>query len=48
MKKSIKDSILNYVAKLALNAAKSAAGSASWVGCYQPKEPKSLKDIRKA
>lgn len=39
--------LLNFVATISLNAAKSAAGAASnWSTC-QPKEPEAIKDIIK-
>ena len=39
--------ILKAVAKIAEFSAKSAAGSASFAGCYQPKEPADLKAMLK-
>lgn len=38
---------LKCIAKVAEIAAKAAAGSASLIGCYQPNEPKVLKNLKK-
>ena len=43
----LKKSAANLLAKVAKSAAVSAAGSASWWGTHQPKEPKELKMIKK-
>lgn len=45
MKKSLKTTVLNAVAKAALGTAKKACGAASWWECYQPKEPAALKKM---
>lgn len=45
MKKSVKATVLNAVAKAALETAKKAYGAASWWECYQPKEPAALKKM---
>ena len=45
MKKSVKSTILNAVAKAVLGTAKKACGAASAWDCYQPKEPAALKKI---
>ncbi|MCI6581019.1 MAG: cyclic lactone autoinducer peptide [Oscillospiraceae bacterium] len=37
--------ILKVVAAIALMAAKAGAGSASLVGCYQPKEPCNINEM---
>ncbi len=47
MNKSFKSAILKTVAKVALGTAKKACGAASAWDCYQPVEPKSLKEICK-
>ena len=47
MKKSVKSTILNAVAKAVLGTAKKAWGAASAWDCYQPKEPAALKKICK-
>lgn len=39
----LKKNTADLLAKVAATAAKSAAGSASWWGTHQPKEPKNLK-----
>ncbi len=45
MKKTVKKSVLNVVAKAVLGTAKTACGAASFWDCYQPKEPKALKEM---
>lgn len=45
MKKSVKATVLNAVAKAVLGTAKKACGAASWWECYQPKEPEALKKM---
>lgn len=47
MKKSVKATVLNAVAKVALGTAKKACGAASMWECYQPKEPAGLKKMMK-
>ena len=47
MKNTIKTVMLNLTANVALATAKKACGAASWFDCYQPKEPKSLKEMCK-
>lgn len=47
MKGSIKTAVLKIAAKAALGTAKQACGAASHWDCYQPKEPKALKEICK-
>lgn len=42
-----KKAILKMVAKVAKVSAEKAAGSASWWGCYQPKEPVQVKKFMK-
>ena len=42
MKKSVKSTALNLVAKAVLKTAKKACGAVSYWDCYQPKEPKAL------
>ncbi|MBS5934712.1 MAG: cyclic lactone autoinducer peptide [Clostridiales bacterium] len=39
--------VLNTVAKVGLNSAKSASSKSSWWGCYQPQEPVELKKLKK-
>lgn len=39
--------VLNTVAKVGLNSAKSASNKFSWLGCYQPQEPVELKKLKK-
>lgn len=41
--KKVQNEILKKIAALGRLAAVKAAGSTSWAGCYQPKEPKSLR-----
>lgn len=43
----IKKNTAQLLAKVAKTAAKDAAGSASWWGTHQPKEPKNLKALIK-
>lgn len=43
----LKKNTADLLAKVAETAAKSAAGSASWWGTHQPKEPKELKMLIK-
>ena len=45
MKKEVKKSVLNVVAKAVLETAKAACGAASHWECYQPKEPAALKKM---
>lgn len=45
MKKSVKVTVLNAVAKVVFGTAKKAYGAASWWECYQPKEPEALKKM---
>lgn len=45
MKKTVKKSVLDVVAKTILGTAKAACGAASFWDCYQPKEPKALKEM---
>lgn len=45
MKKSVKTMVLKTVAKAVLGTAKAACGAASFWDCYQPKEPKALKEM---
>ena len=45
MKKTVKKSVLDVVAKAVLGTAKKACGAASWWECYQPKEPAALKKM---
>lgn len=47
MKKEVKKNVLNAVAKISLETAKRACGSASWWDCHQPKEPEILKQMKK-
>lgn len=47
MKKTVKATVLNTVAKAVLGTAKKACGAASWWECYQPKEPVALKKMTK-
>lgn len=39
--------IADFIAKVALIAAKEASGTASWYGSCQPKEPKNIKEYIK-
>ena len=45
MKKSVKATVLNAVAKAVLGTAKKPCGAASYWDCYQPKEPTALKKM---
>ena len=45
MKKSVKATVLNAVAKAVFETAKKACGAASMWECYQPKEPAALKKM---
>lgn len=45
MKKAVKKSVLNAVAKAVLKTAKVACGAASYWDCYQPKEPATLRKM---
>lgn len=45
MNRTSKMTVLKMVAKVAKVSAVKAAGSASWWGCYQPKEPVQIKRI---
>ena len=45
MKKTIKATVLDAVAKAVLGTAKAACGAASAWDCYQPKEPEVLKKM---
>ncbi len=47
MKNSIKTAVLKIAAKAVLGTARKACGAASHWDCYQPKEPKVLKEISK-
>lgn len=41
--KKVQNKILKKVAAVGKFAAVKAAGTTSWAGCYQPKEPQSLR-----
>lgn len=43
----MKKCLAKVMAKIAIKAAKSAAGAASDWGVYQPKEPKKVKELLK-
>lgn len=43
-----KNNILKAAAAIGFKSAVKASGTASGYGCYQPKEPKSLKKTKKA
>ncbi len=43
----VKKTVAKAIAKLALKSAKTACGTASLFGPYQPKEPTNLKNIVK-
>ncbi len=43
----IQKAMLNKVAAMGKAAAIKAAGATSWAGCYQPKEPKAVKNLKK-
>jgi cyclic lactone autoinducer peptide len=45
--KKISRKIMEAAAKVGMNTAVKACGSASLYGCHQPKEPKALKEIVK-
>ncbi len=45
MKKTVKKTVLDVVAKAVLGTAKAACGAASFWDCYQPKEPAALKKM---
>lgn len=45
MKKTVKKSVLDVIAKAVLGTAKAACGAASAWDCYQPKEPEALKKM---
>ena len=45
--KIMKKNILNAVAKFGMHSAIKAAGSASSFGFHQPKEPETLKKLKK-
>lgn len=45
MKKSVKTTVLNIVAKAVLGTAKKACGAASYWDLYQPKEPAALRKM---
>lgn len=47
MMNKAKKNILVKLASVSKFAAVKAAGSASAAGCYQPKEPKALKNLKK-
>lgn len=47
MKKSLKTVVLKVTAKAVLETAKKACGAASQWDLYQPKEPESLKRLKK-
>lgn len=47
MKKTVKAGVLDVVAKIAKRSAVIGANSASIWGFHQPKEPKSLKNLKK-
>lgn len=44
--KKVQNKILKKIAAVGKFAAIKSAGAASWAHCYQPKEPKSLKDSK--
>lgn len=41
--KKVHNKILKKIASVGKLAAVKAAGATSWAGCYQPKEPQSLR-----
>lgn len=43
---NVQAKLLNAVAKIGYNSAIKACNTVSYYGCYQPKEPKALRDIR--
>ena len=43
----IQNAILKKIAGIGKSAAVKAAGTASWGGCHQPKEPKALQNLKK-
>lgn len=45
MKKSVKSTVLDLVAKAVLGTAKTACGAASFWDFHQPKEPAALKKM---
>ena len=45
--KSVKSTILKKLADCSKLAAVKASGATSYAGCYQPKEPKALKNLKK-
>ncbi len=45
--KNTKKAILNLVAKTGMSSAVKAAGAASSLGYHQPKEPKTLQNLKK-
>lgn len=45
--KNTKKAMLDLLAKTSMKSAVKAAGAASWFGYCQPKEPKSLKALKK-
>jgi len=45
MKKTVKKSVLDVIAKAVLGTAKAACGAASLWDCYQPREPAALKKM---
>lgn len=47
MNKKICESVLKAISKTALHSAKSAANSTCFFVAYQPKEPQSVKKLRK-
>ncbi len=47
MKKTVKKTVLDAIAKAVLGTAKAACGAASLWECYQPKEPAALKKMMK-
>lgn len=44
---SVQAKLLNTLAKIGYNSAIKACNTVSYYGCYQPKEPKAVRDIRK-
>lgn len=43
----LQKNVLGKIASIGKTAAIKAAGTTSWAGCHQPKEPKCLKQISK-
>ena len=46
--KKMKNTILKKLASASKFAAVKAAGSTSWGGCHQPKEPEAVRKLRKS